>query len=231
MRCIGISAVVTAIALAGCNTGGKPFIALGPTQAPAPQPVVAAAATTTSAATVVTSDAAPATVPTAPITAPSTPATVQPSPLAQASPPPAPGGPVATSALGTVRKVPDVTPKPKPFIALPKPAPVFAARPSTLLLEHAVADSPVPLSEFANQPVHSVGDFHLRAELSAAEVQRALGPPAQLADNDDPWFVYRLNFGRELWLHFTGPLLDHLDAADVIRGAEDGYVRDRVFGE
>jgi hypothetical protein len=65
--------------------------------------------------------------------------------------------------------------------------------------------------------------------LSAEKVQKDFGPPAQLADNEDPWFVYRLTLRRELWLHFVGPARDHLDAADVVRPAEDGYVRDRVF--
>jgi hypothetical protein len=108
---------------------------------------------------------------------------------------------------------------------------MIAARPSTLLLEHADSDSPVPLSEFAKQPIHSIADFHLSADLSADDVQKRLGPPAQVADNDDPWLVYRVWCNAELWLHFTGPAKDHLEAADMVRGAEDGYVRERVFGE
>ena len=137
--------------------------------------------------------------------------------------------PVATSELGTVSNIPGLAPKPKPFIAIPKPLQIAGGRPSTLLLEHASPDSPVPLSDYAKQPEHSIGEFHLRTELSAQTVQRWLGPPAQLADNEDPWLVYRLRGNQEIWLHFTGPLQDQLDAADVIRGAEDGYVRTRVF--
>ena len=137
--------------------------------------------------------------------------------------------PVATSALGTVASVPGVTPKPKPFVAVPKPEPLLAVHPSTLLLEHAVPDSPVPLTDYAKQPVHWLHDFDLRRGMSAAEVQKNFGLPAQLADNEDPWLVYRLTYRRELWLHFTGLAQDRLDAADVVRPAEDGYVRDRVF--
>jgi hypothetical protein len=137
--------------------------------------------------------------------------------------------PVATSDLGKVTAT-GATPKPKPFIALPRVITQLpAGSPSTLLREHAVAESPVPLSEYGNQPIHTISDFNLRSNLSVTEVEKKLGEPAQLADNEDPWLVYRLSFNRELWLHFTGPLMDHLDAADVIRGAEDGYTRDRVF--
>jgi hypothetical protein len=148
-------------------------------------------------------------------------------PSAAATPVPQP---VATEDLGTVDHVPGVNPKPRPFIAAPN-VPMIAARPSTLLLEHADSDSPVPLSEFAKQPVYHLAEFKLSADLSAEDLQKRLGPPAQLVDNDDPWLVYRLWFNRELWLHFTGPDKDHLEAADMVRGAEDGYVRERVFGE
>jgi hypothetical protein len=149
--------------------------------------------------------------------------------VASSAPIVAPDVPVATSKLGAVGKVPGVTPKSKPFIALPTLPAAYGVHPSTLLLEHADPDSPVPLTDYAKQPEHSLSAFHLRAKLSAAELEQKLGPPAQLADNDDPWLVYRLDFKRELWLHFTGPAMEQLDAADVVRGAEDGYVRDRVF--
>jgi hypothetical protein len=145
------------------------------------------------------------------------------------APEPAAPPEVATSDLGTITNVPGLAPKPKPFIAVPKPIQTAAARPSTLLLEHASPDSPVPLSEYAKQPVYSVGEFHLNADLSAELVQKRMGAPAQLADSEDPWFVYRLHHDQEIWLHFSGSFHDHLDAADVIRGAEDGYVRTRVF--
>jgi hypothetical protein len=156
---------------------------------------------------------------------------------------------VATGDLGTVQKVPGVTPKPKPFIAIPgittpvNPAPAVTsnqtpigptasnsnARPSTLLLEHASPDSPVPLSAYGKQPVHELSDFDLHKGLTAASVQQRVGAPAQLADTADPWFVYRLTGSRELWLHFAGVADPVLDAADVVRAAEDGYVRDRVY--
>lgn len=120
----------------------------------------------------------------------------------------------------------------KPFIAAPQiiarelhPA----AKPTILLALHARSDSPVPLQEYARQPVHSVSDFHLRPALSAAEVRYRLGPPAQLADYSTPWFVYRLHGGRELWLHFAQPFNDTLVAADVVGPVEDGYTRNRVF--
>jgi len=137
--------------------------------------------------------------------------------------------PVATSDLGTVASVAGVKPKPKPFVAIPKPQPILPAQPSTLLLEHAVPESPVPLSDYAKQPLHWLHDFHLTTSLSAAQAEKEFGPPAQLADNEEYWYVYRLTFRRELWLHFIGPNRDYLAAADVVRPAEDGYVRDRVF--
>ena len=148
---------------------------------------------------------------------------------------PVAGPTVATGELGTVPATPGLKPKPKPFIAIPKAIQLRPIRPTTLLLEHASPDSPIALSEYGKQPVYSVDDFHLHKGLTAAEVQKKLGSPAQLADTDDPWLVYRLSFGREIWLHFSqgtdsnGVVGLILDAADVIRGAEDGYVRDRVF--
>jgi hypothetical protein len=173
------SAVVLLIAMAGCTSSSKPFIAFSQ---PARQPVV--------------------------------------EPTTE---------PVATSALGTVNSLPGLAPKPKPFIAIPRQVQAAAAKPSTLLLEHASPDSPVPLSEYGNQPAYDVSAFNLRQAPSASDVQRIMGLPAQIADCGDPWLVYRLNGDRELWLHFSGPTHAHLDAADVIAGAEDGYTRDRVF--
>jgi hypothetical protein len=133
----------------------------------------------------------------------------------------------ATQPVATAE--PGVKPKPKPFVAVPKLPPVLPAQPSTLLMEHAVPDSPVPLTDYAKQPLHWLHDFHLSTSLSAAAVEKSFGPPAQLADNEEYWYVYRLTFRRELWLHFVGPNRDYLIAADVVRPAEDGYVRDRVF--
>jgi hypothetical protein len=139
--------------------------------------------------------------------------------------------PVATSDLGTSANLPGLKPKPKPFIALPRGLDQANTKPSTLLLEHASPDSPVPLSDFTRQPLHDLAAFHLGKGLTSAAVQAHMGLPAQLADTEDPWWVYRLTGYRELWLHFSnGPAgAAVLDAADVIRSAEDGYVRDRVF--
>ena len=116
----------------------------------------------------------------------------------------------------------------KPFIAWRHP---FAkvAQPSVLLQQHARSDSPIPLSEYANQGVHTLASFNLRADLSAAELQLKLGLPAQLADYSDPWFVYRLTGGKELWLHFSQPDNAKLTTADEIFPVEDGYTRKRVF--
>jgi len=167
---------------------------------------------------------------------PATMASPMPAPMPAAMPAPIPAAqPVASRDVGTVPPVPGLAPKPKPFIAIPKAIQIPPDRPSTLLLEHASPDSPVALSEYAKQPVHSVADFHLRKGLTAAEVQQKMGQPAQLADTEDPWLVYRLTGRRELWLHFSegtdanGVVSLILDAADVVRGAEDGYVRDRIF--
>jgi hypothetical protein len=162
----------------------------------------------------------PATLPAIPATMPAPPTTAPVGPTTT---------PVATEDLGTVGAIPGLAKKPKPFIALPKVVRSAAARPSTLLLEHASPDSPVPLSEYGRQPTFSTADFHLRSDLTAADVERRLGPPAQIADNDDPWLVYRLKGNREIWLHFAGSDPDHLLAADVIRGVEDGYAREQVF--
>ncbi len=137
--------------------------------------------------------------------------------------------PVATQDLGTVDTVPGLARKPKPFIALPKRVKLGAVQPSTLLAQHASVDSPIPLSEYPDQPVHAIADFHLRAELSADELKRRFGDPAQIAGNDDPWYVYRLGENGELWLYFAGSDKSRLVAADVIRGVEDGYSRQRVF--
>jgi hypothetical protein len=135
--------------------------------------------------------------------------------------------PVATADLGNAPPIKGLFPK-KPFI---KTDPHFGDRgnPSTLLLEHASPDSPVPLSAFSDQPVRKLPDFHLNSGMTADEVQKKFGPPAALADVEDPWFVYRLTNTRELWLHFEPALHGKLVAADVIRGAESGYVRTHVF--
>jgi hypothetical protein len=119
----------------------------------------------------------------------------------------------------------------KPFIAKPHWL-TFATKPATpsvLLQQHARTDSPIPLSEYSNQAVHSLASFNLRANLSAAEVQNNIGAPAQLADYSSPWFVYRLAHGRELWLHFSQPDNARLLAADEIIPVEDGYTRKSVF--
>lgn len=140
---------------------------------------------------------------------------------------PAPAAPPSEPLV--VKPVPGVVVPKKPFIALPSNPLCAPARPSVLLLAHARADSPVPLSEYAKQPVYSLADFNLWHGLSAAHVQRLLSPPAQLADYASPWFVYRLSDGRELWLHFSQPENTHLLAADVIGAAEDGYTRQRIY--
>jgi hypothetical protein len=137
--------------------------------------------------------------------------------------------PVATADLGQVSRIPGLAKKPKPFIKVPNSVKIPGAAPSTLLLEHASDDSPIPLSEYANQPVYRIADFHLRSDLSAADLEKRLGPPAQWADNEDPWFVYRIVLHQELWLHFASPDHARLLAADLVRHDEDGYVRTRVF--
>ena len=117
----------------------------------------------------------------------------------------------------------------KPFFAPSAWFKLAPDQPTVLLQQHARSDSPVPLSLYDRQPVHAVEDFKLRQTLSAEEVQRRLGPPAQLADYDEPWFVYRLSNGRELWLCFTQPDPTRLLYADVIWHVEDGYTRRRIF--
>ena len=110
----------------------------------------------------------------------------------------------------------------KPFIAWPHPfsAPGGTAEPSLLLQLHARTDSPVPISEYGKQKAYPLSAFALGPNLSADELQRRLGPPAQLADYSDPWFVYRLTYGKELWLHFSQPDNQRLIAADIVHGQE-----------
>jgi hypothetical protein len=122
----------------------------------------------------------------------------------------------------------NVTPPPKPFIAVSNPF-EWKPAPSVLLQQHARSDSPVPLSLYPKQPTHALEEFNLRSTLSADEVQKRLGPPAQLADYSSTWFVYRLHDNRELWLHFAQPDNTRLLYADVIWAVEDGYSRERVF--
>jgi len=117
----------------------------------------------------------------------------------------------------------------KPFIALPNLPFTQPAQPTVLLVQHARSDSPIPLSQYSKQQVHSLDSFDLRASLSADELQKHLGLPAQLADYSNPWFVYRLAGGRELWLNFSQPDNAHLLAADEIIPVEDGYTRKRLF--
>jgi hypothetical protein len=147
-----------------------------------------------------------------------------------APPPPTTGPTVATADLGQPQPLPGLTPPPKPFVdrrqfAAPSP---FSDAPSTLLLLHESPTATVSLSEYARQPQHSVDAFHLSANLTGTALRQRFGPPAGVAGIEDPWVVYRLTFGREMWLHFAdgdGPLL----AADLVRGAEVGYVRQRLF--
>jgi hypothetical protein len=135
---------------------------------------------------------------------------------------------VATSDLGAVTApTPGLHPK-KPFVKLPQH---FSdqGNPSTLLVEHASMDSPVPMSEFGDQPVRNLKDFKLHAGMTADEVKQTFGLPAQIADEEDAWLVYRLTNTRELWLRFDPPEHGRLVAGDVVRGAESGYVRTHVF--
>jgi hypothetical protein len=117
----------------------------------------------------------------------------------------------------------------KPFIAIPHPFAPAEGQPSILLQLHARTDSPVPLLEYGKQKTYSLSAFDLRPSLSAEELEKRLGPPAQLADYADPWVVYRLNYGKELWLHFSQPNNVGLLAADIVLSKEDGYTRDRIF--
>ncbi len=144
---------------------------------------------------------------------------------------PATTSPVATGERDQPQPLPGMTPPPKPFVDvdrhLPPPA---AAAPSPLLLEHAAPDAPLPLSVYGSQPTHPVTDFDLGPTLTGTNLQKRLGPPAGVAGVEDRWLVYRLTGNRELWLSFAngdGPLV----AADVISGAENGYVRDRLYPE
>lgn len=118
--------------------------------------------------------------------------------------------------------------KKKPFIAVNNPLKP-SGLPTTLLAEHARSDAPVPLSEYSRQKTFALAAFDLRVDLSAETVRRRLGPPAAVADYADPWTVYRLTRGRELWLHFSQPDQLMLRSADIIQPTEDGYSRSRVF--
>ena len=142
---------------------------------------------------------------------------------------PAAGPTVATEDRGQPQPLPGLAPPPKPFIdtARFKSTPA-QGKPSTLLQVHASPAAPVPLSEFGAQPVHAVDDFPLGPGLTAAAVRRAFGPPAGLAGVEDPWVVYRVTDDREMWLHFAGDD-GPLTAADLVRGAETGYIRDRLY--
>lgn len=116
----------------------------------------------------------------------------------------------------------------KPFLALNRWG-NREGKPSVLLLQHARSDSPIPLSEYAMQPAHSLESFDLKPELSAARLRQKMGPPAQWADYADKWVVYRLTDDRELWLKFAEPSDDILLAADVVEQMEDGFSRRRVY--
>ncbi len=140
---------------------------------------------------------------------------------------PAPGPVVSTSDRGQPQPLPGLTPPPKPFIdthQLDAPP----GQPTPLLLEHSAPDPPVPLSAYSSQPARPVDAFDLGPGLTGLALRRRFGPPAGVAGIEDPWMVYRLTDDRELWLHFAGgdgPLM----AADLVRGAETGYVRDRLY--
>lgn len=137
-----------------------------------------------------------------------------------------PGPVVSTSDFGRPQPLPGLNPPPKPFVDTNR----FASpgQPSPLLIEHAAPDAPVPLSVYGEQPARPVDAFPLSPGLTAAALQRQFGPPAAVAGIDDPWQVYRLTYNREIWLHFAGPD-GPLTAADLVRGAENGYVRDRLY--
>ena len=149
--------------------------------------------------------------------------------------------PMATKPAVQVRPTSDNNEKPvfrpEPVTYNPPPKKPFFApvsilppeQPSPLLLQHARSDSPIPLQQYGQQKTFAVSDFPLSWETSADDLQRQIGPPAQLADYSNVWFVYRLKLRKELWLHFTQPGNSHLLAADVINSDEDGYHRERVF--
>ena len=154
--------------------------------------------------------------------------------LDQDRPPPRPvpttGPAVATGDRGVPQPLPGLTPSPKPFVDTDRFTGGGDAtdQPSVLLQTHAVPDAPVPLSLYGRQPVHATADFGLSPTLTASGVRQRFGPPAGVAGIGDSWAVYRLTFGRELWLHFAngdGALM----AADVVRGRETGYSRERVY--
>ncbi len=125
--------------------------------------------------------------------------------------------------------IPGLAPPPKPFVDTARfTSSPLSGKPSVALLEHASPEPPVPLSEYGRQPVWSVEDFPLGPGLTGAAVRQRFGPPAGVAGVDDPWAVYRLTDDRELWLHFSGGD-GPLTAADLVHGAENGYVRDRLY--
>ena len=222
------AAVVPTTATAVAETPPTaPVMAVTPTTEPS------MATTPTTAPTVVMPVTTPSAVAVVPTTEPGTtmPATAA---VSMPAPPPVPASTepsptVATGELGQPQPLPGLTPPPKPFIAMGRHAPPPpSAQPSPLLLEHAAPDAPVPLSVYGSQPTHAVADFNLGPDLTGVSLQARFGPPAGVAGIEDPWLVYRLTHDRELWLHFAGgdgPLL----AADLVRAAENGYVRDRLY--
>ena len=140
---------------------------------------------------------------------------------------PTTGPVVATSDRDQPQPLPGLAPVPKPFIATGQFEPA-AGGPSALLVEHASPDAPVPLSAYGQQPARPVDAFPLGPGLTGSSLRRQFGPPAGVAGIDDSWVVYRLTHGREIWLHFAGGD-GPLQAADLVRGAENGYVRDRLY--
>ncbi len=204
---IATSAPAIFLALVGCQS----------TPAPTTQPIATTNPTTQPMAHRATTNPAV-------VVAPTTPPPAAPPPPAVVANPPA-SQPLAQ--LPAVTPVPGVVAQ-KPFIKWPT-FDAFQPQPSTLLTQHARGDSPIPLSQYADQPTHSLDEFPLSRHLSAAQLQKQFGPPAQLADYSDQWMVYRLTLHRELWLHFTQPDENRLTAAEVIAPIEDGYTRQIVF--
>jgi len=149
--------------------------------------------------------------------------------VASASPKPAPPPPVqptpTVAAAKPVDTLHDVVPTKPFFSGMDFPD----AKPSILLQQHARTDSPVPLSRYAKQPTHKLEDFGLSKSLTAAALEKKLGPPAQIADYAEPWVVYRMPGQKELWLHFAADDSGLLEA-DVVSPWEDGYRRERAFG-
>ena len=84
---------------------------------------------------------------------PSTMPTTEPVSAAPTTTPPA--------ATPTANHVPGVVAAPLPFIALPVNPLNGPVQPSVLLLAHARSDSPIPLSEYAKQPVRELKAFKL----------------------------------------------------------------------